>query len=272
MMLSSVRHHLSVAAAFARLEILAQLEYPIFLISWLVINPLHYFGGIWMLKVLVDSFQPIGGWTFAQVCFLYGLGMLSHGLMVLLFIQTWSIDQFVVQGDFDRLLLRPLDVFFQFCVARINFIGLTDLIPGIAIFAYGCRQVHFAWTLSSTAQMALVVAGAVLIRAALYTACGSIAFWTKRSGPLVGLNLALLERTTLYPLTIYPHALQVMLTFLIPVGFISFYPACDFVGQDARSALPLDVALWTPVVGATFFALAHGVFRWGLRCYESAGS
>ncbi len=271
-MLDTLRHHLSVARAFAKAEVLVQLEYPVFLVSWLIINPLHYFGGIWMLKVLVDNFQPIGGWTFPQVCFLYGLGMLSHGLMVVLFIQTWWIDNFVVYGEFDRLMLRPLNVFFQFCVLRINFVGLTDLIPGVAIFWYGCRQVHFVWSFTNALTMALVIAGAVLIRAALYTICGSVAFWTKRSGPLVGLNLALLERTTLYPLSIYPHAVQALLTFLVPLGFISFYPACDFVGQDARSALPLGMALWTPLVGAAFFALAHAVFCAGLRRYESAGS
>ncbi|MXX38780.1 MAG: hypothetical protein F4Y91_05580 [Gemmatimonadetes bacterium] len=75
-----------------------------------------------------------------------------------------------------------------------------------------------------------------------------------------------------YPLTVYPWHLQALLTFVLPLGFIGFYPACDFLGQSANTSLPLDVALWTPAVGAAMLVLALAVFAAGLRRYESAGS
>ncbi len=271
-MLESVKHYTSVASCFARLAVQRQLEYPLFLVTWLVMIPIQYFGWAWMLKMLVDQFQPLAGWTFPQLAFVFGLGQLSHGLMVIFFIQTWGIQDWVIRGDFDRLLLRPLNVFFHFSVVYINFIGAIDLIPGSIIFAYGCRHVGFVWSAANIVKLALVIFGGMLIRGALYTVTGSIAFWTQRSRALVGLNLALLERCTLYPLSIYPYLLQALLTFLVPIAFISFYPACDFLGQDPRTALPLGLALWTPVIGVAFMLLAHAVFRTGLRRYESSGS
>lgn len=267
-----MRQHALVAVSFARLAVQRQLEYPLFLANWLVLIPLQYFSGIWLLQILVSRFQPLAGWTYPQLAFLYGLGLLSHGLMIIFFTQTWALEEYVVRGELDRFLLRPLGVFFQFIVAHVNLIGLVDLLPAVVIFAYGCRRLGFAWSGGNVLRLALVLAGATLIRAALYTATGSLAFWAGRSRALVHLDANLLERSTLYPLSFYPGWLQWGLTFLLPAGFISFYPACDFLGQADRSALPLDLALWTPGAGVIAFAAARAVFQAGLRRYESAGS
>ncbi len=271
-MLSALRHHLSVAACFARLAVQRQLENPLFLVGWFLMIPIQYFGWIWMLKMLVQQFQPLAGWTFPQIAFLYGLAQLSHGLMVIFFIQTWGMQDWVINGEFDRLLVRPLNVLFHFSFVYINLIGVIDLIPGSVIFAYGCRATGFAWTPGTVLQVAAVILGAMLIRAAIFLVSGSLSFWTKRSWGMVGLNLALQERCTLYPVAIYPYALQMLLTFVLPIAFISFYPSCDFLGQDARTTLPLGLAVWTPVVGAALMAAAYGVFRLGLKSYESSGS
>ena len=271
-MLGQVKYHLSVAGAFMKMAIQRQIEYPLFLISWLLMIPIQYFAGVWMLKIIVDRFQELNGWDFSQLAFVYGLGLLSHGIMVVLFIQSWNMDSMVLHGGFDRMLLRPMNVFFQFAVSYFNFIGLIDLIPGTIIFLYSCWLVDFVWSFSNIVKLILVILGGAMIRAALYTLLGCVAFWTKGSRSLVGLTINLLERTTLYPLSIYPYLLQVVLTFIVPIGFISFYPAVEFLGQDDGFTLPVGLAIWTPIIGLVSFYIAHKVFVLGLKKYESSGS
>ncbi|MBJ6363694.1 ABC transporter permease [Paenibacillus sp. GCM10012307] len=272
-MVTTIRHYFSVAACFARLAVQRQLEYPLFLFSWLLMIPIQYFSGIWMLKIIVDRFQPLNGWDFPELAFLYGLGLLSHGMLVVFFINTWQIDNMVIQGTFDRLLLRPMSVFFQLVASYVNFIGLIDCIPGLIIFLYGCQLVGFEWTLGNIIKLLLVLIGGVLIRASLFISLGTIAFWTKRNASMVGFTLSMLERGTMYPLGIYPYVLQVIFTFIIPIGFISFYPAAEFLGKGSESfQLPLNFALATPAVGLACFMLSQWIFRRGMRSYESAGS
>lgn len=271
-MLSTLKHYGSVAACFARLAIQRQLEYPLFLFSWLLMIPIQYFSGIWMLKIIVDRFQPLNGWDFPELAFIYGLGLLSHGILVVLFINTWHMDNMVIHGQFDRLLLRPMNVFFQLMASYFNFIGLIDLIPGTIIFLYGCHLVGFEWSFANIVKLALVLIGGVLIRAALFVSLGTIAFWTKRNASMVGFALSMLERATMYPLSIYPYLIQVFFTFVIPIGFISFYPAADFLGKDSGFRIPLDLALWTPIIGIVCFLLSQYLFRHGLKNYESSGS
>lgn len=272
-MITTLRHYASVAACFARLAIQRQLEYPLFLVSWLLMIPIHYFSGIWMLKIIVDRFQPLNGWDFPELTFLYGLGLISHGLFVVFFINTWSIDRLVIQGGFDQLLLRPMNVFFQLIASYINFIGLIDLIPGTIIFLYGCHIAGFQWTFANVVKLLLVLLGGVLIRASLFIALGTIAFWTKRNASVVGFTLTMLERGTMYPISLYPTVIQALFTFVIPIGFISYYPAAEFLGKnDTGLELPLGFALWTPIIGLACFLLSQWIFRIGLRRYESSGS
>lgn len=269
---ATLKHYLSVAFFSMKLSVQHQLEYPLFLVSWFLLIPMQYFAGIWMLDIIVDRFQPLQGWAFPQLAFLFGLGLLSHGLKTMFFIQAHFIDHWVTQGEYDRLLLRPMNVFYQFMVGNVNLIGLLDLLPGAVVFFYACHLVQFDWSLFNIIKLLLVIIGATLIRGAVYTALGSIAFWTMRSRPLIGMTEVLMERTTMYPLTIYPVAAQIVLTFVLPIGFISFYPAGDFLSQDGLFRLPLEFALWTPLVGVVSFGLMHQMFKKGIQRYESTGS
>jgi ABC-2 type transport system permease protein len=257
---------------YAKLAIQRQLEYPLFLVSWLLMIPTGYFSGIWMLRIIVDRFHPLQGWGFDELAFLYGLGLLSHGLVVVFFIPTWNTEFAVLRGEFDRLLLRPMNVFFQFVTSYFNFIGLIDLIPGVVIFIYACHQIGFEWTFQHSVTLVLVIIGGTFIRAGIYTVMGAVAFWTKRSRNLINMTLGTMANTTMYPMSLYPYAVQAILTFLFPIGFISFFPAEQLLGKSSSAGLPFGMALWTPLVGLVCFGIGYAVFRLGLRKYESAGS
>lgn len=271
-LINILKHYLSVSGYLIKMEIQSQLEYPSFLVCWAIGIPIQYISGVWMIGVITERFQSLNGWDFPHITFLYGLSLLSQAIMVVLFIQTWHIEGMVIHGEFDRLLLRPLNVFYQFCVQYFNFIGFLDMLPGIIIFLYGCSAVGFVWTFSNTIKLILVICGAVLIRAAFFTTIGCISFWTKGSRSLVRTGEVLLERTTMYPLSIYPYAIQVIFTFILPFGFISFYPASEFLKQTEHLVIPLDFALITPIVGIITAYIALLVFTTGLKKYESAGS
>ena len=271
-MLADLRHHLSVAAFYGRLSVQRTLEYPFSILGIVVALGFTYIWIGFTLKILVDRFQPLSGWTFPQLAFLYGLSLMSRGVMSILSFQSRLIDRFVTRGEFDLLLIRPLDVTFQFSFNNINVVGFLHLIIGTGYFLYGARLTQFTWTPISLVEVLLVVVGGTLIYWSYLTIISAMAFWTMRSQPLVDASMELLARGTWYPLTVYPWFMQALLTFVFPLGFIGFYPACDFLGQNDNTSLPLDVALWTPAVGIAMLALALIVFRAGLRRYESAGS
>lgn len=129
--------------------------------------------------------------------------------------------------------------------------------------------------ISYTLLLIMVIIGGTLIQAAIYTLTGSVAFWTKKSSVFVGVNLQLFDKTTQWPMAIYPAWFIRIFSFLIPMGFVSFYPACGLlkISSGVSFPLPLEFPLWTPLVGLVWFLLGRKVFYLGLeKKYESAGS
>ena len=70
----------------------------------------------------------------------------------------------------------------------------------------------------------------------------------------------------------YPRFIQVLLTFVIPYGFMSFYPAQYFLQKNDFLLFFPWFQYLTPVVGAVLLTLAVVFWKAGLRRYQSTGS
>ena len=150
--------------------------------------------------------------------------------------------------------------------------GFTDMIPGLIIFIFGCNAVGFQLTFLNLIKIITVVFGATLLRGGIYTIIGSLAFWLKRTNKLISVALQLFDYSTKYPISIYPVVLQSILTFLIPIGFICFYPASEFLGVDTTFRIPGNLCLWTLGVGVLVYILGIVTYTLGIKSYESSGS
>lgn len=271
-MLAEIRHYGRVTLEYLRLSILTTVEYPANIIGWLLSNPIQFIVGFAAISFAVKEFGTIAGWSYGELAFLYGLAVISHALSMILFVQGWFMGDFVLEGEFDRYLLRPMSVLYQFFFTNFNLIGITDLIPGICVFAYGCVQVGFEWTFGRAVSVAVTLLGATLIRGGIYLMLGSTSLWTKSSMDFGSYTQELLDKTTMYPLSMYPESLQLLLTYLLPIGWISFYPAAELLGMENWFSGCGGIALQSLCAGVAVFVAASLVFQRGMRRYESAGN
>ena len=101
---------------------------------------------------------------------------------------------------------------------------------------------------------------------------GSTSFWTRSAIDFGAFTQEMFDKTTMYPLSMYPEAFQFILTYLIPIGWVSFYPISGLLGIDNGCVIG-NTAVWiTLAVGIVVILLAAAVFKLGLRKYESAGN
>lgn len=248
-------------------------EYPLEMLCWIIFIPLYSFGGLLLLKVISTQFSEIGGWTFHGLAFFYGLGIVTHGLHVIFFFAVWHTNYMVLNGEFDRILLYPMNPFFMFIIQSFNIAGYIDITPGIIIFTYACLKLNLDWNAVAILKLIAVLIGGTLIRTGIFMIAGAIGFFRDTRNAVTNFMVDFLAyNTTAFPLNIYPYGIQVILTFLIPVGFINTYPAQDFMGMDNTFSIPINLSLCTLLVGIAFFLLAYGFFRFGLKHYKSTGS
>ena len=269
---SELCHYMDVTWHVIKMAMMTIIEYPSNIAGWLISNPLQFIVGFAIIKFVVESFGEINGWSYGQLAFLYGISVISHALSMIFFVQGWFMGYYVLYGEFDRYLTRPLGVLYQFFFTNINVFGVTDLIPGILVFIYGCVKCDVKISLLFCIQVIVMLIGATLIRGGLYIFLGSTSFYTRSIVDFGQYTQEIMDKTTMYPLSMYPESMQFILTYLIPAAWVSFYPVSSLLGISGSAYNGMLVPFITLFVGLVVMALSGAYFTMGLKKYESAGN
>jgi ABC-2 type transport system permease protein len=245
----------------------ARMQYRVdFIISsiGMFFSSLATLGVFW---VLFNSIPTLAGWTFMEMVFIYAFYMIAISPMQILFDQTWFLRYAVQQGTFLKYYFRPLNMMFYFMSERFDLKGLTQLALGIGLLIYASIQLGIAWSPLRLVLLFATLFGASLVLVSLAVSAGCSAFWITNSFPVLNLAWKLREFSP-YPMNIFDGLFRFTFTFILPIGFIAFYPAQLFLRPD-------QVAPWvylSPLVGILTFALTYWIWTKGVNGYSGTGS
>jgi ABC-2 type transport system permease protein len=88
-------------------SIRTQLQYRYAFVMNIVGWAMTYAGNAVTMWVLLYSFGSIRAWSFWELLFLFALSVLSWSVSMIFFFHFRNMDQYIVQGTFDRFLIRP---------------------------------------------------------------------------------------------------------------------------------------------------------------------
>ena len=220
------------------------------------------------LTVLFSKVPALKGWSFEQVLFIYGFSLLPLGLFNLISINIYRFaDHFIIEGNLDRVLLRPVNPLAQVLFESFNLSGLNEMLLGTGIMVYAAGQLGLQFDLLDVAVFAMVVPSAAVIYVAVFLGLATVSFWHEDRMGLAPPVYNLI-RFARYPLTIYGRGVQVFLTFVLPFAWVAYMPAGWFVGGPEIQRW----ALLTPLIAILAISLAYLTWRTGLRRYASTGS
>ena len=245
----------------------ARMQYRVdFIISsiGMFFSSLATLGVFW---VLFNSIPTLAGWTFMEMVFIYAFYMIAISPMQILFDQTWFLRYAVQQGTFLKYYFRPLNMMFYFMSERFDLKGLTQLALGIGLLMYASIQLGIEWSPLRVVLLFATLFGASLVLVSLAVSAGCSAFWITNSFPVLNLAWKLREFSP-YPMNIFDGLFRFTFTFILPIGFIAFYPAQLFLRPD-------QVAPWvylSPLVGILTFALTYWIWTKGVNGYSGTGS
>lgn len=223
--------------------------------------------GVVFLWAVFGHVPDIRGWTFHEVLFIWGLAETATGLFFVLFQGLWYVNQrYLLQGELDRVLLRPLDPYLQVLLDNINLEDLPVGLLGLGMIAVALPGLP---PLSAAQWLMLPVflASSVAILGGVLTGVSSAGFRIHHRGTAVGLVYqgAVFNR---YPLDVFPAPLQRLLTYVVPFAFTAFYPATWYLGREEW----LGYAFAQPLIGAAALAVGVGLWKQGLGSYRSPGN
>jgi ABC-2 type transport system permease protein len=217
--------------------------------------------------VVMSQVPALKGWSFDAVLLIYGLATLARSFEHMFADNLWTIGRaYIRTGDFDRFLVRPVDPLFHLLADRFNHDGIGNFLVGAALVVKASLSLGIAWTALKLLVLVVSVLSGGLIFIALNLLTASSAFWIVESVPVTRAVHEMHEFAK-YPLTMYARPITGLLTWVIPYGFASFYPAAYLLGREGGG-----LAWLAPVVAAALTALAYGVWTVGLRRYAGTGS
>ncbi len=218
--------------------------------------------------VLFQKAPQLKGWRFEEVLFLYGFSMIPYGLFNVLSLNLYDFgNTYIMEGKFDRVLLRPISSLFQVLFEVFRIESLQEIVTGSLIVWYASRHLQIHWSALDVTMMFTWALSGGVIYVSVFLLLSTFSFWFEDR---IGIhppfwNLIAFGR---YPLSIYSGFIQFLLSWIIPFGFASFYPTAWML-RRAEFARYTPLA---PLVAAACLTIAILAWNFGSRRYTSTGS
>ncbi len=228
----------------------------------------HQGASLLVILVLFTQVPAVRGWSREEMIFVYGYFLVPFSLFHASAANLWDFaERYVVHGELDRLLLRPLPVLFQVLLETIELEALPGLGTGVVLMAWAGARLDLHPSPVQVLAVPLLVAASVCVYYGIFVAVASHAFWADGRTGLVPL-LWNLNHYGRYPTDIYGGVLRFLLTWVLPMGFVGFFPAAALLRPERW----WTYGLLAPLVGGGILFLGLLVWRAGLRRYQGAGS
>jgi ABC-2 type transport system permease protein len=231
------------------------------------------FGVVWQISIIVFAtvllrqFPGMGGWPSRIVLLVAATRMLMHGLFVLFFDRYAELAALVQEGRLDTFLLRPMPVYRQVQLATFPGNALGDLLVGVSMFTGAMVYANLHWTLLRIAYLAAALIGGVLMEAAIFNALSCMNVHFPAALPWSIWTQELLETFGNYPLSFLPAVVSRLLTFVLPLAFIAYFPVAVLTGHTSGLGVPTTLAAAAPLIGVTSFIGSRLLWNASLRRY-----
>lgn len=227
------------------------------------------FQGVNLIFILVvfGHTQFLNGWSREEIIFIYGFFLVPFALFASFF-NIWDFNErYIVKGEMDRILTRPIHSLFQVVLERMELESLFGAFTGIAVMVYASFKLQLSFHWYDPFIFILFVVGGALVYAGIFVSLASIGFWSDARTSIMPTmyNIGNYGR---YPVDIYNRVIRYVLTWILPFAFVGVYPSAYFLKRTEW----YGYAFLTPVMGLVFFTLAFILWNIGVKRYRGAGN
>src|SRR5690554_3769716 len=204
------------------------------------------------------------GWTLEEVLLIQGVFMIAKGFAYLFFFGlVWNIGEMVREGLFDLLLIKPCSVIHLAAATSFSLENSGSLLGGSGIFIYAVSKIPKPGLWEWAAFFLLFLLSLSVLFSFSLLMSGTLFKWVGNSRIYEIFNT--ITQFGLFPKTIYSRAFQNILTYLIPIAMIAFFPAAVLKG-DKPEGLFLSAGICL-----VFLFAAKLFWHAMLKSYSSAG-
>lgn len=252
---------------YLRVGVLTELQYRANFWANLLQSILGLLTALGGLGVVFYHTDNLAGWRGPELAALVGVFFLMRGIIRMV-IQP-SMEAFmdsVRKGTLDYVLLKPADGQLLVSVQRVSLWSIFDLLLGVGVIVFALIRAGVSISFAGLLASLLALFNGTLIVYSFYLILATCAFWFIKIENILVIFQSMYQAGR-WPVGIYPQALRMILTFLIPVAFAVTVPAEALVGRMNWSALVLST-----ILAAALLFIARRFWRFGIRFYAGASA
>lgn len=225
---------------------------------------IRFFSFLLLLILLSNKITAIAGYTIWQIALFFITFSLIDSIPQFIFREVYRFRNYVVNGDFDYILIKPLSPLFR------SLFGGSDIldIPTLLLYVIGIIFciVHITYTTQGLILYISLIINSLLIATAFHIFILSLGIITTEvdNAMMFYRDLTVMGR---FPIDIYQEPIRSILTFVIPVGIMMTVPVKALIGLYSGLLVLIAYA-----VGISIFCLSLLLWRYALRLYTSASS
>ena len=259
--------YLRLLALFARTSFLTELEYRANFIAQALVS-LSFVGATFTTTlVLFSHTERVGGWRYDEALIVASIYVIVDGLIIsVLQPNVKRIIEMVRDGTMDFTLLKPVNAQFMVSARHISSSGLIEIAAGLALLGVALTRLNYQPDAASVASFAFMFTLGLAMVYSIWIAMATTSFWFVKVGNLTELFNALFE-TGRFPISAFRGVIRAGLTFVVPVAFITTFPAQAVL----RTIEPGNMAMGVGMALAAL-ALSAAFWRYAIRSYSSASS
>lgn len=210
----------------------------------------------------------IAGWTFWEVAVLYALATIPRGFASTLCDGPWRLRSLVNGGQFDRFLVRPISPALQVATQLSSMHGFGTAAMGIYILVSASAELRLSWDPVRIAFLLVTLVCSLVVICAVNFCTNSIAFWEPSASGAFPYAMAQLLEFARYPITLYGKVVQVLVTWVVPVAFCSYYPGAFLLNKAVE---PSWLPPWSPLAAPAALLVTSVIWRASLNRYQGTG-
>lgn len=216
-----------------------------------------------------QRFESLAGWSLYEVALCYSVIHIAFSLSECFARGFDAFSSLIINGDFDRILVRPRTTILQVLGSKFEFTRIGRLAQSIIVLVFSLTNLQIEWNIFKIITLVLMIISAVFIFAGIYILGAAMCFWTVEGLEVINIFTDGGREMAQYPLSIYKDWIRKFFTYVIPFGTVNYLPLMFILDKTQGNS---TIYMLTPLLGLLFIIPCILVWNFGVRHYKSTGS
>lgn len=253
--------------SYMKLHLKRTLQYKASFIIAFISQIFVFFTYYFTIIALFNKFNNVLGYTVYDVLLTFSI--IQFGIS---FVESFArgldhFDKLIIQGEYDRILLRPKSTLLQIVCYEMDFTKVCKFIQSLIVLTFAIIKIDVTWNISKIITLVLMLLSSVIIFFGIFLISGAYCFITMEGLETRNVLNDGCKHMAQYPIGIFARGFRFFFTFIIPFSFVNYYPLLYLLGRTDNK-----LYMFSPILVSIFLVLSFISFNKLSKRYTSAGS